>query len=139
MHTYIHHVHYYETDKMGITHHSNYVRWLEETRMDFLRSIGYGMRRLEAEGVTSPVVSVSCEYKHTTTFEDAIRIDLSIEAYTGVKLVFRYTMTNQKTGVVVLTARSSHCFVDAAGCPVAVKKRFPDFDTALRDAMGKEE
>ena len=28
MHTYIHEVKYYETDKMGITHHSNYVRWM---------------------------------------------------------------------------------------------------------------
>ncbi len=27
---YIHKVHYYETDKMGITHHSNYIRFMEE-------------------------------------------------------------------------------------------------------------
>ena len=58
MENYIHRVNYYETDKMGITHHSNYVRWMEEARMDFLSSIGYGMRRLESDGITSPVVSV---------------------------------------------------------------------------------
>ena len=32
---YIHTVQYYETDKMGITHHSNYIRWMEEARVDF--------------------------------------------------------------------------------------------------------
>ena len=36
MNTYIHKVHYYETDRMGITHHSNYIRWMEEARVNFL-------------------------------------------------------------------------------------------------------
>ena len=48
MHVYFHKVNYYETDKMGITHHSNYIRWMEEARMDFLESVGFGMRELEA-------------------------------------------------------------------------------------------
>jgi acyl-CoA thioester hydrolase len=36
---YSHKVQYYETDKMGITHHSNYVRWMEEARIYFLDKI----------------------------------------------------------------------------------------------------
>ena len=32
---YIHRVHYYETDRMGVTHHSNYIRMMEEARVDF--------------------------------------------------------------------------------------------------------
>ena len=59
MHSYIRKVKYYETDKMGITHHSNYIRWMEEARMDFIKSLGYGMKRLESEGVMSPVVSLN--------------------------------------------------------------------------------
>ena len=38
---YIHKVQYYETDKMGVTHHSNYLRIMEEARTDFLEKIGY--------------------------------------------------------------------------------------------------
>lgn len=45
MSTYIHKVNYYETDKMGITHHSNYIRFMEEARMHFLTEIGYPMTR----------------------------------------------------------------------------------------------
>ena len=60
MSKYIHKVNYYETDKMGITHHSNYIRFMEEARMNFLSEIGYPMTRLEEEGITSPVVSVNC-------------------------------------------------------------------------------
>lgn len=43
MSKYIHRVNYYETDKMGITHHSNYMRFMEEARMNFLSEIGYPM------------------------------------------------------------------------------------------------
>ena len=32
MEKYVHTVKYYETDRMGFTHHSNYVRWMEEAR-----------------------------------------------------------------------------------------------------------
>ena len=39
MHLYNHKVQYYETDKMGIVHHSNYIRWMEESRISFLESI----------------------------------------------------------------------------------------------------
>ena len=47
MELYTHKVHYYETDKMGITHHSNYVRWMEEARIDFLDKIGCGYDKLK--------------------------------------------------------------------------------------------
>ena len=47
--TYRHEVKYYETDKMGITHHSNYIRFMEEARIDWLDQLGYGFDRMEAD------------------------------------------------------------------------------------------
>ena len=58
MKPYIHKVNYYETDKMGITHHSNYVRFMEEARVDFLDQLGWSFDKLEAKGVVSPVLSL---------------------------------------------------------------------------------
>lgn len=133
MRKYIHKVNYYETDKMGITHHSNYIRFMEEARMDLLTKIGYPMTRLEAEGITSPVVSVNCEYKKPTTYDDEIEIEVRISQYTGVKLTLCYTMTNIKSGDTVATATSSHCFIDENKRPIAVKKFFPEFDAVLRN------
>lgn len=137
MHTYIHRVNYYETDKMGITHHSNYIRWMEEARADYLKSLGYGLRRLEADGITSPVVSVECRYKHTTTFDDEIKIEVAIEKYNSVKLELSYVMTELKMGTVALTAKSAHCFIDDKGRPIIVKKIFPEFDEILRAEKDK--
>ncbi len=127
---YTHKAQYYETDRMGITHHSNYIRWMEEARMDYLYSIGYGYDRLEAEGIVSPVVSVECSYKKTTTFYDLIDIDVKVESYNGVKLVLSYIMKN-KDGDVVCEAHSSHCFLNEKGKPVMMKKEKPEFHEAL--------
>ena len=55
---YTHKVQYYETDKMGITHHSNYIRWMEEARIDFLEKSGFSYDKLEKDGIISPVISV---------------------------------------------------------------------------------
>ena len=84
---YVHKVNYYETDKMGITHHSNYIHFMEEARMDFLSEVGYPMTKLEERGITSPVVSVTCEYKHTTTYCDEIEVVVEPKKYTGVRLI----------------------------------------------------
>ena len=137
MSKYIHKVNYYETDKMGITHHSNYIRFMEEARMNFLSEIGYPMTRLEKEGITSPVVSANCEYKHTTTYSDEIEIAVTLEKYAGVKLFLSYTMKNPSTGEIVAIASSTHCFIDENGRPIAVNKRAPEFDAVLKEASQK--
>lgn len=138
MHTYIHKVRYYETDKMGITHHSNYIRWMEEARIDFLKCIGYGYAQLERDGIISPVIGVECQYKHPTTFDDEVKITVSVDEFKGVRLVIAYTMTNATTGELVLTGKTVHCFTDEKGKPIILKKQFPEFDDALRKLSAKQ-
>ena len=94
MKAYKHTVQYYETDKMGITHHSNYVRWMEEARIDFLKQLGWDYARLEKEGIISPTVEVSCRYKRSTTFSDDVFIIVKIREFKGVKLILDYSMKN---------------------------------------------
>lgn len=135
MHTYIHKVKYYETDKMGITHHSNYVRWMEEAKMDFLESLGFGMVKVESMGYTSPVIGIEGQYKHTTTYDDDVRVEVTLEEYTGVKINLAYKMYNDKTGELAYVGKSSNCYVDQKGTPVSIKKIFPEFDVALTNEL----
>ena len=51
MEPYQHTVQYYETDKMGIVHHSNYIRWMEEARTDFMDQLGFPYSRAVEAGV----------------------------------------------------------------------------------------
>ena len=129
MHTYQHEVKYYECDRMGITHHSNYVRFMEEARVDYLDHLGYGFDRIEAEGVFSPVVSVNCNYKSPTTFKDVIEIEVGINLLSEMRFEFIYLMrVGKKT---VCTAQSTHCFTES-GRPVAISKRLPELYKAIK-------
>ena len=132
---YIHKVNYYETDKMGITHHSNYIRFMEEARMRFLSEVGYPMKTLEKEGIVSPVVSLSCEYRQTTTYDDEIEIEVSVAGYTGVRLTLSYRMRDVGKDVPVATATSVHCFLNRDGKPIVLKKYFPELDRILRETV----
>lgn len=120
---YCHEVKYYECDRMGITHHSNYVRFMEEARVDWMDQVGYGFDRMEAEGVVSPVVAVDLRYRSSTTFKDRIEITVKVTDTTPLKISFAYTMTVK--GRTVCTATSTHCFLEN-GRPVALADRFPE-------------
>lgn len=130
MSKYTHKVQYYETDKMGVTHHSNYIRWMEEARVDLLAKIGLPFSKMEARGIVSPVVSLEIKYKHPCTFEDVIEVETTVKNYTGIRLMFSYVMKNVATGEVVVEAESTHCFI-VDGKVAAMNKAFPDIHEAF--------
>ena len=134
---YPHTVQYYETDKMGITHHSNYIRWMEEARVEFLKQIGWSFDSLEAQGIVSPVVEVSCKYKAPTVFAETVTIDVFIKEFKGVKLVMGYRMW-KPDGTLACEGESAHCFQDQSGRLLRLKKEFPAFDAALKSLVEPE-
>ena len=125
-------VKYYECDRMGITHHSNYIRFMEEARIYVLDMLGYGFDRMEAEGVVSPVVAVSCEYKKTTTFMDKIEIVVKAVEISALKVSFEYVMRVGKA--VVCKGRTMHCFLKD-GKPVVLEEHWPDFVRILKEEI----
>lgn len=118
---YVHKVKYYECDRMGITHHSNYIRFMEEARVDLMDQLGYGFERMEADGVVSPVLGVSCAYKKTTTFQDEITVHVKMTGKSSLKFTFAYTMMVGDS--VVFTGESTHCLMEN-GRPVPLT-RYP--------------
>ena len=128
---YRHKVQYYETDKMGFTHHANYIKWMEEARIDYLARIGFGYDKVEESGIMSPVLSVECEYKHSTTFPDEVEIEVRVQEIKGVKFVLAYEMVKVSDGTVCCIGRTKHCFIDGSGKIVNIKKANPELYALL--------
>ena len=131
MKKYIHKVKYYETDKMGITHHSNYIRWMEEARVNWLDKIGWSFEKLENLGMISPVVEINCKYINSTKFNDIVEINVMLKEYKGVKLIVEYEMINSKTKELVAKGESKHCFTTKDGKIISIKKEYPEFNETL--------
>ncbi len=125
-----HKIQYYETDRMGITHHSNYIRFMEEGRTAYLEENGCAYDKLEKMGVVSPVLSVNCDYKASTTYGDTLAISVAVTKYNGIILEFSYVM-EKEDGTVACVASSSHCFVSGGGAPVIVKRAYPELHEKL--------
>lgn len=130
MRAYHHKVQYYETDKMGITHHANYIHWMEEARIDFLDQLGFPFDRLEAMGVGSPVLNVECRYRAPSTFPDDIAVQVRVETFKSVRVRFNYEM-RKADGTLVCQAKSEHCFVSPEGKLLRLPNACPELAERL--------
>ena len=121
---------YYETDQMGVVHHSNYIRWMEEARVAWMNALGFGYKRMEACGVVSPVVGISLSYHRPVRFDDRVEVLVRVEKYTGVVLELSYEVRFPETGTVCTRGTSRHCFMKD-GRTVSLKKALPELDGIL--------
>ena len=134
---YIRKAQYHETDQMGLIHHSNYVKWMEEARIAFMDELGVSYRALEESGIVSPVTGISVDYKKPVRFDDEVEIKVSVVNYTGVKLEIAYSMFNKTTGELAAEAVSKHCFIKD-GRIVSLKRANKELDQAISENMGEE-
>lgn len=134
MQPYLHKIQYYESDGMGITHHSNYIRWFEEARVDLLTQLGFPYDRIEQEGFSSPVLSVTAAYKASTRFGDTVQMTARVTSYTGVKLTLAYEVY-KADGTLCCTGETGHCFIDRSGKPLILRRAWPALHEALQAAV----
>lgn len=130
-------INYYETDRMGIVHHSNYIRFMEEARCYLLEKAGMPYSTSEENGIMIPVLGVNCEFKHHVTFDDTILIKLFVKEFNGVRLTMGYTATEKNSGEVVFTGETKHCFTDTNLKPLRLQKAKPDFYEKFNNLKGK--
>lgn len=134
---YQHFVQYYETDKMGVTHHSNYIRFMEEARLDFFKKLGFDYLEFEKMGVISPVIGLNnIRFKRPSTVGDTIDIEVSVKAYNSIVLTMHYVMKNKDT--VILEGDSDHCFLSKEGKMLPLgEKKFPELDKKLKELLNQ--
>lgn len=135
---YRHKAQYYETDQMGVVHHSNYIRWFEEARTDLLEQLGIGYDQMEARGIIVPVLAVSCEYKVMVRYNETVRILPTVKAFSGVRLAISYRILDEASGELRATGESRHCFLDRNFKPLRMGKDHKDISEMLQSILGME-
>lgn len=87
-------VQYHETDMMGIVHHSNYIKWMEEARVAWLRTSTLANFHAPAMDYTLAVLQTSCIHKKPCRFNDEIEVKTKLYAE-GSKFRFVYEIYNK--------------------------------------------
>ena len=93
-------VRYYETDLMGIVHHSNYIRYFECGRHQFLLDVGLPITELEKSGIMMPVVSVEAHYHTPARMGDILRVVSRVEKEPMARVEVRTDIYNQNGDLV---------------------------------------
>ena len=105
-------VRYYETDQMGIVHHSNYIRYFECGRNSMLKEMDMPMEKIEASGVMMAVVAVDAKYKVPAKLGDTLRIVSLIDTPPTAKVLVKTEIYNQNDQLVC-TGSVTLGFIDA--------------------------
>lgn len=116
---------YYETDQMGIIHHSNYIRLFEEARLDMMDKEGISYKSIEEMGIIIPVMSAECHYLIPLYYNDSIEIHSQVTKFDGIKMELSYEIYKEGGGKACTKGHTGHCFLDKSMKPFRMKKLYP--------------
>ena len=119
-------VKYYETDKMQFVHHSNYAKYFETARIEWLREVGVSYDEMEKSGVMLPVVNLNINFKKPARYDDLLTIKTDLKQIPDVKIIFTYKIYNQHQDLLTI-GESTLVFVDIkknrpVRCPESILK-----------------
>ena len=125
---YFRNAYFYETDQMGIIHHSNFIRWFEEARGDFLEHINFPFKKVSEFGIYFPVLDVYCEYKSMVYFGDSVNIHVSLSEMENIRMTVNHKIVDVKSGEIRALGKTKHLFYDNINKrPISIKKVVPEF------------
>ena len=101
---------------MGVVHHAAYIPWLEEARIEGMRSLGLSYRAMEERGVGMPVIDVHVSYKRKLVFDDIVDIETQVEISGQSRVVFRSVL--KKDGVICAEGAVTVATVTEKGAPI---------------------
>ena len=127
-------VRFVETDLMGVVHHSNYLRWFEMARVEYLRAASVLLPDLIAAGILFPITDVQCKYRQSAYFDETIRIEAKLVDFSRAKLCFSYRVLRDSDNILLAEGTTQNVFSDNKGRIIRLPQLYFDRIDALRQA-----
>jgi len=68
-----------DTDAMGVVYHTNYIKWFELGRNEFMRQLGLPYTELPKMGLNLPLINVSCEYLKFAVYDQLLTVETEFD------------------------------------------------------------
>lgn len=132
-------VRYYETDRMGVVHHSNYLRLLEEARMDWIEAHIMNYNDMEKMEIIIPAAEASGHFRAYLRYDDPFRVTVCLRQFNGVRMKFAYRIYNTETGKLCYEGESVHYFATGEDYhPFSIKRKFPRIYEKFQEMVESE-
>ena len=105
-------VKFYDTDTFGIVHHSNYIRWFETGRVEFLRELGIDLNEMMSDGILFPIIEIGAKFHAPARFDDELEIETTGEALTKAKMKFSYAIRRRGEEKILAEGNSTNVFTN---------------------------
>lgn len=105
-------VEYHHTDQMGIVHHSNYIRFFEAARTEWLRAAGMTYAEMERRGVMMPIVDVQVKYRQPAYYDELITVSVYVDELPMARMIFRYEIHGED-GRHIASGSTTLGFIDS--------------------------
>ena len=122
-------VRFAETDAMGVVHHSRYLPYLEEARVEWLRALGHPYASLRDEGVDFAVIESWLGYRSPLRFDDEVDVHVAVGKRTRMTFQLAYLLTVGDEARA--TAVTVHAGVDPDGRPTRLPAWVAELDADL--------
>ena len=68
-------VYYEDTDAGGVVYHSNYLKYFERGRTEYLRDRGFSVGEMAQRGFIFPVVHLEIDYRAPALHDDLLKVE----------------------------------------------------------------
>lgn len=118
-------VQYFDTDKMQVVHHANYIKYFETARTEYLRDNGFAYSEMEKYDFQIPVLGVNVKYHEPAVYDELVVVSCRMSKLGFASMELEYEVRNKETGVLHVTGSTRHGMVDSDYRPVVLKKKCP--------------
>jgi acyl-CoA thioester hydrolase len=106
-------VSFYETDAMGIVHHSNYLRFFEEARARWLEDHDQPYTAYLAEDLHFAVTAAHVDYHRSAAFGDRLEVTVWMEWVHGASLRMAYRIERDQE--LLVSGYTEHATINSEG------------------------
>ena len=121
-------VRYYETDQMGIVHHSNYLKFFEFARIEWLEKLNIPYHEIEKNKIILPVVKCELKFLKPLVFGDTFKVKVHCTKKPLSSIEFSYEIFNN-SGEKTTEGKTLLAFLNSDSmkpirCPEIISKLF---------------
>lgn len=102
----------HHTDYAGVVWHGSYITWMEEARIECLRSVGVEYADLVSIGCELPVVDLSIRYHRPLRFGMVAIVHTRLAGVEGVRIHWDYQIQSSEHQEIFVTAHVTLVAVD---------------------------
>ena len=108
-------VNYADVDRMGLLHHSVYLKYLERSREEYIRRRNGAYAAMEDAGMLIVVVEANLKYKRPARFDDVLAVSLALTEIGAASVRIAYEIHRVGEDEPVATATTRHALVSREG------------------------